>query len=70
MSLIEFAQALSLPVERVALALDAVVAIRVFCEDNSFRNNEIGEIIYMFAANKQAQAIFDAFIEGDENGKR
>ncbi len=71
----DFVEATKLPVETIAIALDFLTTIRIFQADNSFHRSEVGEIVYMFASNDQAQDVFNAFAEersimtdGEEHG--
>ncbi len=61
--LADFVEATKLPVSTVAASLDFLVMVHIFQADNSFRRSEVGEMVYMFASNDQAQDVFNAFLE-------
>ena len=61
MSLIEFMEATKLALEEVIQGLDLLIALRIFVLDYSLHNSEIGEVVYMFADNANAQSVYSSF---------
>lgn len=61
MSLAEYVEATTLSIVEVAEGLDLLVGLRIFEADASYHNSDIGEMVYMFADNANAQAIYESF---------
>lgn len=66
MSFPEFVQTTGLSNTAVTQCLDLLVAFRIFQYDNSYHNHEIGEIVYMFADNDNAQKVYESLIADKE----
>lgn len=58
LSMINFVSLTTLPIERVASALDLLVEKCIFSTDHSYVDHESGTIVYMFADNDNAQNVF------------
>jgi hypothetical protein len=65
MNLAQFQRQSEIDTKELTEALDMLVQIRIFQSDVSYHASDIGEVVYMFADNAEAQRAYKIAI-GDE----